>query len=121
MKEWKFKAKTPKGLAMEIKKYLERDCLAEDVNIWNPKKTKEMGHGDFWAVVSEDAPFEWTMGLSGWNKDIANHPTVDVECQNGWMLCLFKSDKPKQCKHMDVIENDMSSICVQCGVERCLV
>ena len=90
MKDWKFKAKTPRGVATEIKKYLERDCQATDVFVWNPTKSKEMGYSGFWAVVSEDAPFEWAASLTGWNSDIANHSFVFAEPQNGWMLCLSK-------------------------------
>lgn len=88
--KWDLSQKTPRGVANEIKRRLEKDFRCGDVKVWNPKKSKEMGYGDFWAVVSEDAPFEWTVTLTGWNSSLADNEQVFAEPQNGWMLCLTK-------------------------------
>lgn len=90
--QWSFSAKTPQGVANEIKRKLVKTfgLNPEYVLVWSPEKSMLQGYGKTWMVAAEEAPFEWTTQLTGWCKGIYQHPTVFVECQNNWAICLMK-------------------------------
>ena len=103
------KAKTPKGAASEVAKYLKEytDNTGLGVTILDPKRSAECGYGDCWTVVWEEGPYEWTMISAGsaltcgetgdyatpgdWPKGISNEH-VFCEAYSGHVLCFFVKD-----------------------------
>ena len=59
----RFKSKTPKGLATEIKnKMRDIGCAAW---VWTPEESVEKGFSKMWHVGCEGAPFDWTKAFGG--------------------------------------------------------
>ena len=92
MKTLTASAKSPKGLAEELKRQLvKRFGLNEQyVYVWSPDEASALGYGNNWTLCAEEGPFEWVPTLTGWNEKIYDHPTVFCEAYNSYILTFSK-------------------------------
>ena len=65
---------------------------AQYVYVWSPEEAQERGWGDAWCLCAEEAPFEWAITMTGWNKNVYDHETVFAEPYNNFILTFRKKD-----------------------------
>lgn len=87
-----FKAKSPKGVAEEIRRTLiEKFQLNPTyVYVWSPEESALRGYGNAWSICAEEGPYEWAPELTGNARAIYEHPTVFCECYNNHIINLYK-------------------------------
>lgn len=111
------KAKTPKGAAKEIKRYLiekfSNGCAENamayerEIIIRSPKESRIYGGPACWTLIFEGGPFEWAIAINaggdmfkwahGQYSAVGDFPKgltnehVFVECQNHYQLCFTKN------------------------------
>ena len=86
------KAKTPKGLATELKRQLVKHFGINEqyIYVWSPKEAAQRGYGPAWCLCAEEGPFEWAVTLTGYNKGIYDHEEIFSEPYNNSILSFSK-------------------------------
>lgn len=85
-------AKTPKGLANELKRqFVAKFGLKEKyVHVYSPKESAERGLRNNWSLCYENSGdmCEWAVDLCGFSDNINNNKHVFCEPYHGWALTL---------------------------------
>jgi hypothetical protein len=86
-------AKSPKGLAMELKRQLvaKFGLNHKYVYVWSPEEAKQRGWGDAWCLCAEEGPFEWAILMTNYNQKVYDHEHVFSEPYNHFILTFRKA------------------------------
>lgn len=104
------KAKTPRGAANEIAKYLKKKFPgATGIRVLDPEDGMTYFGSKSWMVCFEEGPYEWAPMLTGGSSIFAgetgsystpgDYPNgvrnsfVWAECQNNFAICLYKQER----------------------------
>lgn len=103
MKQFTAKAKSPKGVANEIRSQLIATYHLNPmyVFVWSPEESQSRGYSKCWSVCAEEGPFEWAPNLTGNNINIYNHESVFCEAYNGFIVSLYKQASAQHEQHED--------------------
>lgn len=103
-------AKTPGVAAKRLHKWLQEwsknhSGLPENISLWDPERSSQLGYGKHWSIAWEEGPFEWTMiaagcELTGPQRGVysalgpfpggIHGPGWYCEQQNHWMITFVK-------------------------------
>jgi hypothetical protein len=103
----KLKAKTPRGAANELAKFLRKKFSnAAGIRVLSPDEGMHFFGSKSWMVCYEEGPFEWAPSLSGGSSIYAGetgsygspgdfpqglcNQHVWGECQNNFAICFYK-------------------------------